>query len=185
MLVVEDRSPTLLRLTKYMGRKAYPKATKLLIMADAGGSNASRSRLWKVGLQHLANLTGLHLQISHFPPGTSKWNKMEHRMFLLITQNWRARPLVSYQTTIRLITNTRTTTGLRIKAKLTQRTYPTGVEISAAEMARLNLKPDAFHGDWKYSLFLCCPNDHHIAQLILFMRNSLAAIAFRDVAASA
>ena len=137
---------------KYMGRKAYPKATKLLIMADAGGSNASRSRLWKVGLQHLANLTGLQLQISHFPPGTSKWNKIEHRMFSFITQNWRARPLLSYQTIIHLIANTRTTTGLKIKAKLTQRTYPTGVEISAAEMAKLNLKPDAFHGDWNYSL---------------------------------
>ena len=96
---------------KYMGRKAYPKATKLLIMADAGGSNASRSRLWKAGLQRLANLTGLHLRISHFPPGTSKWNKIEHRMFSFITQNWRARPLVSYQTIIHLISNTRTTTG--------------------------------------------------------------------------
>src|SRR6266567_1340728 len=137
---------------KHMGRKAYPKATKLLIMADAGGSNASRSRLWKAGLQRLANLTGLQLQISHFPPGTSKWNKIEHRMFSFITQNWRARPLVSYQTIIHLIANTRTTTGLKIKAKLTQRTYPTGVEISAADMAKLNLKPDPFHGEWNYSL---------------------------------
>ena len=137
---------------KHMGSKSYPKATKLLIMADAGGSNASRSRLWKVGLQHLANLTGLDLQISHFPPGTSKWNKIEHRMFSFITQNWRARPLVSYQTIIHLIANTKTATGLKIKAKLTQKTYPTGIEISAAEMARLNLKPDDFHGDWNYSL---------------------------------
>ena len=137
---------------KYMGCKVYPKAAKLLIMADAGGSNASRSRLWKVGLQHLANLTGLHIQIAHFPPGTSKWNKIEHRMFSFITQNWRARPLISYQTIIDLIANTRTTTGLKIKAKLTQRTCPTGVEISAEEMAKLNLKPDAFHGDWNYSL---------------------------------
>ena len=137
---------------KNMGRKAYPSATKLLIMADAGGSNASRSRLWKAGLQRLANLTGLDLHMSHFPPGTSKWNKIEHRMFSFITQNWRARPLVSYQTIIDLIAKTRTTTGLKIKAKLTQRTYPTGVEISAAEMAKLNLKPDAFHGDWNYSL---------------------------------
>ena len=137
---------------KNMGRKAYPSATKLLIMADAGGSNASRSRLWKAGLQRLANLTGLDLHMSHFPPGTSKWNKIEHRMFSFITQNWRARPLVSYQTIIDLIAKTRTTTGLKIKAKLTQRTYPTGVEISAAEMAKLNLKPDDFHGDWNYSL---------------------------------
>ena len=137
---------------KNMGRKAYPSATKLLIMADAGGSNASRSRLWKAGLQRLANLTGLDLHMSHFPPGTSKWNKIEHRMFSFITQNWRARPLVSYQTVVDLISNTKTKTGLRIRAKLTQRTYPTGVEISAAEMAKLNLKPDDFHGDWNYSL---------------------------------
>jgi transposase len=137
---------------KHMGYKVYPKATKLLIMADAGRSNASRSRLWKVGLHRLANLTGLHIQISHFPPGTSKWNKIEHRMFSFITQNWRARPLISYQTIIDLIANTKTTTGLRIKAKLTPRTYPTGVEISAAEMTKLNLKPDAFHGDWNYSV---------------------------------
>ena len=137
---------------KHMGSKAYPKATKLLIMADAGGSNASRSRLWKAGLQRLANLTGLDLQVSHFPPGTSKWNKIEHRMFSFITQNWRARPLVSYQTIIHLIANTKTTAGLRIKAKLTQKTYPIGIEISTAEMTKLNLIPDAFHGDWNYSL---------------------------------
>jgi transposase len=137
---------------KNMGRKTYPKATELLIMADAGGSNARRSRLWKVGLQRLANLTGLHLHLSHFPPGTSKWNKIEHRMFSFITQNWRARPLVSYQTIVDLITNTRTKTGLRIKAKLIQKTYPTGVEVSKSELAKLNLKPQAFHGDWNYLL---------------------------------
>jgi len=137
---------------RYMGRKAYPKATELLIMADAGGSNASRSRLWKVGVQRLADLTGLHIHVSHFPPGTSKWNKIEHRMFSFITQNWRGRPLVSYQTIVALIANTRTTTGLKIKAKLTRRTYPTGVDIPASEMAKLNLTPAAFHGDWNYSL---------------------------------
>jgi hypothetical protein len=95
----------------------------------------------------MANLTGLQIQMSHFPPGTSKWNKIEHRMFSFITQNWRARPLVSYQTIIDLIANTKTTTGLRIKAKLTQRTYPTGVEVPPAEMAKLNMKPDDFHGE--------------------------------------
>jgi len=137
----------------HMGSKAYPKATKLLIMADAGGSNASRSRLWKGGLQQLANLTGLDLQISHFPPGTSKWNKIEHRIFSFITHNWRARPLVSYQTIVDLISNTRTAKRLRIKAEPTQRTYPTGIEIPAAERAKLNLNPDAFHGDWNYSLW--------------------------------
>jgi hypothetical protein len=137
---------------RYMGHKTYPQATELLIMADAGGSNASRSRLWKVGLQRLANLTGLHIHVSHFPPGTSKWNKIEHRMFSFITQNWRGRPLVSYQTIVDLIANTKTTTGLKIKARLTRRRYPTGVEIPASEMATLNLKPAAFHGDWNYSL---------------------------------
>jgi hypothetical protein len=101
-------------------------------MADAGNSNASRSRLGKVGLLHLANLSGLHLHISHLPPGTSKWNKIEHRMFPFITQNWWARPLVSHHTIIRLSFNTRTTAGIKIKAKLTQRTCSTEVEISAA-----------------------------------------------------
>jgi hypothetical protein len=137
---------------KHMGSKTYSEATELLIMADAGGSNARRSRLWKVGLQRLANLTGLHLHVSHFPPGTSKWNKIEHRMFSFITQNWRARPLVSYQTVVDLISNTKTKAGLKIKAKLTQRTYPTGVEISASEIAKLNLMPEVFHGDWNYSV---------------------------------
>ena len=137
---------------RYMGHKSYPQATELLIMADAGGSNASRSRLWKVGLQRLANLTGLHIHVSHFPPGTSKWNKIEHRMFSFITQNWRGRPLVSYQTIVDLIANTTTKTGLKIKARLTRRRYPTGLEIAASEMAKLNLTPAAFHGDWNYSL---------------------------------
>jgi transposase len=137
---------------RYMGCKTYPQAKELLIMADAGGSNASRSRLWKVGLQRLANLTGLHIHVSHFPPGTSKWNKVEHRMFCFITQNWRGRPLVSYQTIVDLIAKTRTKTGLKIKAKLTRRRYPTGIEIPASAMAKLNLKPAAFHGDWNYSL---------------------------------
>jgi len=129
------------------GAQGLPQRDETADHGRCGGSNASRSRLWKAGLQRLANLTGLDLHMSHFPPGTSKWNKIEHRMFSFITQNWRARPLVSYQTIIDLIAKTRTTTGLKIKAKLTQRTYPTGVEISAAEMAKLNLKPDDFHGD--------------------------------------
>jgi transposase len=137
---------------KYMGSKAYPDATRLMIMADGGGSNASRSRLWKASLQRLANLTGLQLDVSHFPPGTSKWNKIEHRMFSFITQNWRAMPLVSYQTIIQLISNTKTTAGLKIKAMLTRKTYPSGIEVPASAMAQLNLKPDDFHGDWNYSL---------------------------------
>jgi transposase len=148
----EFAADSILAWWKHMGCKSYPHAAELLIMADSGGSNARRSRLWKAGLQRLANLTGLHLHVSHFPPGTSKWNKIEHRMFSFITQNWRARPLVSYQTVVDLISNTKTRAGLRIKAKLTRKTYPTGVEISDAEIAKLNLTPKAFHGDWNYSI---------------------------------
>jgi len=138
---------------KHMGCKTYPEATELLIMADAGGSNSSRSRLWKIGVQRLADLTGLQkIHVSHFPPGTSKWNKIEHRMFSFITQNWRGKPLVSYETIVNLIGSTKTSTGLKIKAKLTRRKYPTGAKISASDMAKVNLKPAAFHGDWNYSV---------------------------------
>jgi hypothetical protein len=138
---------------KHMGCKTYPEATELLIMADAGGSNSSRSRLWKIGVQRLADLTGLQtIHVSHFPPGTSKWNKIEHRMFSFITQNWRGKPLVSYETIVHLIGSTKTSMGLKIKAKLTRRKYPTGAKISASEMAKVNLKPAAFHGDWNYSV---------------------------------
>jgi hypothetical protein len=137
---------------KKMGSKRYSNAQELLITADGGGSNGSRSRLWKVALQDLATRLGIPVRVCHFPPGTSKWNKIEHRMFSFITQNWRARPLVSYQTVVDLISNTKTKAGLKIKAKLTQRTYPTGVEISASEIAKLNLMPEVFHGDWNYSV---------------------------------
>jgi len=137
---------------RHMGCKTYPKATELLIMADAGGSNSSRSRLWKISLQRLADLTGLHIHVSHFPPGTSKWNKIEHRMFSFITKNWRGRPLFSYATIVNLIGRTKTTTGLKIKAHLTRKKYPTGIEVSDRDLANLNFKPAAFHGDWNYSL---------------------------------
>ena len=135
-----------------MGCKAYPEASELLIMADCGGSNGNRSRLWKIGIQRLADLTGLAIQIAHFPPGTSKWNKIEHRMFSFITQNWRGRPLVSYETIVNLVGSTKTTTGLKIKAKLTRRKYPKGIKVPKSEMEKLNLKTAAFHGDWNYSL---------------------------------
>ena len=141
---------------RYMGSKSYPATKQLLIMADAGGSNASRSRLWKVGLQRLANVTGMQIHVSHFPPGTSKWNKIEHRMFSFITQNWRGRPLVSYQTIVDLIAHTKTKTGLKIKAGLTRRRYPTGIEVQDSELAKLHLKPAAFHPDWNYSLLPQC-----------------------------
>ena len=137
---------------KHMGWKSYPQADELLILADAGGSNGSRSRLWKIGVQRLANTTGLRIHVSHFPPGTSKWNKIEHRMFAFITQNWRGRPLVSYETIINLIGSTTTTSGLRIKAKLNRKTYAIGVKVSKAELAKVTLKPAKFHGDWNYSI---------------------------------
>jgi len=135
---------------KRMGKKTYPQAKELLIMADAGGSNSSRSRLWKIALQRLADTTGLRISVCHFPPGTSKWNKIEHRMFSFITQNWRGHPLVGYETIVNLIGATRTSNGLRIKAALNPRKYPTGVKVSKSELAQVNLKPAVFHGEWNY-----------------------------------
>lgn len=137
---------------KNMGCKSYPEAGELLILADGGGSNGSRSRLWKMGIQRLADTTGLGIHVSHFPPGTSKWNKIEHRMFAFITQNWRGRPLVSYETIINLIGNTTTTSGLRIKAKLNRRKYKTGLKVTNAELAKVNIKAAKFHGDWNYKI---------------------------------
>jgi len=140
---------------KQMGRRTYALAKELLILADAGGSNSTRSRLWKIGCQRLADRTGLRIQVSHFPPGTSKWNKIEHRMFSFITQNWRGRPLVSHETIINLIGSTTTATGLRIKARLNTRSYPPGVKVSPKELAKVNLKPAVFQGKWNYSVLPC------------------------------
>ncbi|MBU1345274.1 MAG: ISAzo13 family transposase [Proteobacteria bacterium] len=138
---------------KMMGKRAYSRATKLFITADAGGSsNGYRSRAWKAGLQGLADALGLRIIVSHFPPGTSKWNKIEHRLFCHITENWRGKPLRTWETVIELIGNTQTAAGLRVRAKLDRRTYPTGVEISKAQMQRLNLIRNEFHGDWNYEL---------------------------------
>jgi Rhodopirellula transposase DDE domain len=135
-----------------MGAKRYPNAKELLITADGGGSNGSRCRLWKVELQALAARLGLPIQVSHFPPGTSKWNKIEHRMFCHITQNWRGRPLVSHEVIVNLIANTTTQAGLKIRAELDRGKYPIGIKISDAELASLNLKLDKFYGDWNYSV---------------------------------
>jgi len=137
---------------KHMGSQAYPEAGELLICADSGGSNSSRSRLWKLGLQRLADIIGLPINVCHLPPGTSKWNKIEHRMFSFITQNWRGQPLVSHETVVNLIGNTTTTTGLRIKAKLNRKKYQLGVKVSNAELSKVNLKPAKFHGDWNYTV---------------------------------
>jgi hypothetical protein len=137
---------------KKMGRKRYPHAKELLITADGGGSNGSRCRLWKVALQGLADQLGLAVHVCHFPPGTSKWNKIEHRMFCHITQNWRGRPLISHEVIVHLIANTMTQQGLKIRAELDKRTYPAGIKVTDAELAQVNLKPNRFHGDWNYSI---------------------------------
>jgi hypothetical protein len=137
---------------RQMGRRAYPEARELLITADGGGSNGSRTRLWKVALQRMADATGLKVSVCHLPPGTSKWNKIEHRMFCHITRNWRGRPLESLEVVVNLIASTTTTKGLRVRAALDTDVYPTGVKVDDAMMAALNLIPDEFHGDWNYAI---------------------------------
>jgi len=133
-----------------MGRQRYPKATRLLICADAGGSNGYRIRAWKVELAKLAKETGLEITVAHFPPGTSKWNKIEHRLFSFITMNWRGRPLTSYRVMVQLIANTTTTKGLKVNAELDEGYYPTGIKISDKELAAVPLTRNEFHGDWNY-----------------------------------
>lgn len=137
---------------KKMGSKRYPHAKELLITADGGGSNGSRCRLWKVALQEFAVRLGMPIHVCHFPPGTSKWNKIEHRMFCHITQNWRGRPLISHEVIVNLIANTTTQAGLKIRAELDRGNYPTGIKITDAELNALNLKLGQFHGDWNYAL---------------------------------
>jgi len=135
-----------------MGSRRFPRARQLLITADGGGSNGSRCRLWKVSLQSLADDLGLRLQVCHFPPGTSKWNQIEHRLFSFITQNWRGRPLVSHQAIVNLIASTTTRTGLVVKAALDTQRYDTAIEVGDEELARLRLTPLPFHGEWNYTL---------------------------------
>jgi hypothetical protein len=135
-----------------MGRAVYPGAKELLITADAGGSNGSRNRLWKVRLQDLADETGLRIAVCHFPPGTSKWNKIEHRMFCHITENWRGRPLVNRAVVVNLIGSTRTRTGLQIQAELDTNTYEKGIKVTEQEMESVQLKREKFHGDWNYRI---------------------------------
>lgn len=135
-----------------MGRRAYPKAKSLLITADSGGSNGSRTRLWKWELQRLADQTGLSISVNHFPPGTSKWNKIEHRLFSFISRNWRGRPLESLAVIVNLIGSTRSTHGLKVRCEIEPGHYPKGLKISDEKMSTLNLLPDRFHGDWNYIL---------------------------------
>lgn len=135
-----------------MGISVYPSATELLITADCGGSNGNRVRLWKYELQKLADETNLKIHVRHFPPGTSKWNKIEHRLFSYITKNWRGRPLISRETVVNLIANTKTDTGLEVRATLDENEYKKGRKISDDELASLNIKGDIFHPEWNYTL---------------------------------
>ena len=135
-----------------MGQQSYPQATELLITADSGGSNGSRVRLWKVELQRLADETGLELRVCHLPPGTSKWNKIEHRFFSFISQNWRGKPLVSHQVIVDLIAATSTKTGLKVRAQIDSNLYPSGLKVSDKQVAALHIERDAFHGEWNYKI---------------------------------
>lgn len=135
-----------------MGKSVYPEATSLMITADSGGSNSARSRLWKWELQRFADRSGLEIRVCHFPPGTSKWNKIEHRLFSFITQNWRGQPLVSLAAIVNLIGRTRTQTGLRVRAELDRGKYPDGRKITDGQMAKVQLVPDVWHGDWNYTI---------------------------------
>jgi hypothetical protein len=137
---------------RLMGRKAYPEAQRLLICADAGGSNGTRPRAWKSHLQALADRLGLAVTVCHYPPGTSKWNKVEHRLFSFISMNWRGRPLLSYEAVVNLIVGTTTKSGLRVKAVLDTGEYVTGEKITDDQMQALRLKPHPFHGDWNYTI---------------------------------
>jgi hypothetical protein len=143
---------SLRRWWKLFGRRHYPEARRLLLCADGGGSNGSRNRAWKYYLQQLADHLGLEVTVCHYPPGTSKWNKIEHRMFSFISLNWKGQPLVSYETVVNLIGATRTKTGLRVKAELDAKQYEAGVKISDEEMERINLRPHSTNPLWNYTI---------------------------------
>jgi hypothetical protein len=143
---------TILDWWQQLGRKRYPDATTLTITADCGGSNSPRTRLWRAEVQRLADQTGLEIVVCHFPPGTSKWNKIEHRMFSFVSLNWRGKPLETLEVIINLIAGTTTTTGLKVYAQLDDRTYEKGVEVSDEQLAAVNITRNAFHGDWNYAI---------------------------------
>jgi hypothetical protein len=143
---------TIRRWWRSMGQQTYPRAKRLLITADSGGSNGSRLRLWKWELQKLADETGLRIAVCHFPPGTSKWNKIEHRLFSFITQNWRGKPLISLQAIVSLIAATTTATGLRVHSELDTASYESGIKVSDQAIAQVKLRRDKFHGDWNYEI---------------------------------
>jgi transposase len=135
-----------------MGQQRYPQATRLVITADGGGSNGARVRLWKLELQKLADELGLAITVCHLPPGTSKWNKIEHRLFSFITQNWRGKPLVSHQVIVQLIAATTTKTGLKVRCEIDPNSYPAGIKVADAELANINLQRHDFHGEWNYTI---------------------------------
>jgi DDE family transposase len=135
-----------------MGRAAYASATTLLITADSGGSNGARVRLWKWELQKFARRTGLSITVCHFPPGTSKWNKIEHRLFSYIAMNWRGKPLASLAAIVSLIGSTTTTAGLRVRSEIDKNTYPQGVAPTDQQVAQINIERHPFHGDWNYTI---------------------------------
>ena len=135
-----------------LGRERYPHATILTITADSGGSNSARGRLWKIELQKLSDLIGIPIRVCHFPAGTSKWNKIEHRLFSFASVNWRGKPLYDYATIINLIASTTTSTGLKVYARLDQTDYPKGIEVTDAELANVNIERHEFHGDWNYTI---------------------------------
>lgn len=137
---------------EHLGSGRYPEATTLTITADCGGSNGNRTRLWKTELQRLADQTGLAIQVRHLPPGTSKWNKIEHRLFSFISQNWRGRPLISRQVIVNLIGATTTRAGLQVYARLDEGSYPRDVKVSGAELAAVNIERDDFHPEWNYTI---------------------------------
>ena len=158
-----------------MGRRLYPRADKLLICADSGGSKGYRFRWWKAGLQRLADALGLDVTVCHVPPGTSKWNKIEHRLFSHIAVNWRGQPLTSHEVIVDLIAATETQSGLKVKARLDKGKYPSKLNVSDEEMASLCLKPHSFHGDWTYSEVLGLEK----AQFGKFAHSSGADVAAR------
>ncbi len=135
-----------------LGKQRFPDAKELTITADAGGSNSYRTRLWKVELQKLADATGLKVTVCHFPPGTSKWNKIEHRLFSVISTNWRGKPLISHEVIINLIAATTTSTGLKVYAQLDDRPYPKEIEVTDQELAAVNITRHPFHGEWNYTI---------------------------------
>jgi hypothetical protein len=135
-----------------MGRQTYPSAKRHLITADSGGSNGSRVRLWKLELQRLADVTGIDISVCHLPPGTSKWNKIEHRLFSFITKNWRGKPLVSHEVIVNLIARTTTDTGLNVRCELDTNSYPKGIKGSDQDMERINITRHDFHGEWNNTI---------------------------------